>query len=122
MELHVPKDGHPRFSDQLLTLACHVLAPYQAPPALCSAWFMGTDEEGQAAQDQFLHVARGGSIRDLDLPIKLTKRMAHVFQRAPLYSSIEKSLRWTQVIGMISIFVTSIWGMYRNLDTGALGG
>ncbi len=28
----------------------------------------------------------------------------------------------TQVIGMISIFVTSIWGMYQNLALGVLGG
>lgn len=26
---------------------------------------------------------------------------------------------WTQVIGMVSIFVTSLWGMYQNLAIGA---
>lgn len=40
----------------------------------------------------------------------------------PLYDRMRKHRFWTQVIGMISIFITSIWGMYRNLDTGALGG
>ena len=39
-----------------------------------------------------------------------------------LYERMRKHRFWTQVIGMISIFITSIWGMYRNLDTGALGG
>ncbi|MDU8913120.1 component of SufBCD complex [Aestuariicoccus sp. MJ-SS9] len=29
---------------------------------------------------------------------------------------------WTQVIGMVSIFVTSLWGMYQNLSLGALHG
>lgn len=28
---------------------------------------------------------------------------------------------YTQIIGMISIFVTSLWGMYQNLSIGALG-
>jgi hypothetical protein len=28
----------------------------------------------------------------------------------------------TQVIGMISIFVTALWGMYQNLTIGVLGG
>ncbi|ANT61103.1 component of SufBCD complex [Salipiger sp. CCB-MM3] len=28
---------------------------------------------------------------------------------------------WTQVIGMISIFVTAMWGMYQNLGHGVLG-
>lgn len=27
-----------------------------------------------------------------------------------------------QVIGMVSIFVTSVWGMFQNLSIGALGG
>ncbi len=29
---------------------------------------------------------------------------------------------WVQVIGMISVFVTSMWGMYQNLHIGALSG
>lgn len=28
---------------------------------------------------------------------------------------------YTQMIGMVSIFVTSLWGMYQNLSIGALG-
>lgn len=28
----------------------------------------------------------------------------------------------TQVIGMVSIFVTAMWGMYQNFSTGVLGG
>jgi hypothetical protein len=28
----------------------------------------------------------------------------------------------TQVIGLVSIFVTSIWGMYQNLTASVLGG
>jgi hypothetical protein len=29
---------------------------------------------------------------------------------------------YTQIIGMISIFVTALWGMYQNLSIGALAG
>jgi hypothetical protein len=29
---------------------------------------------------------------------------------------------FTQLIGMISIFVTAMWGMYQNMSVGALGG
>jgi hypothetical protein len=28
----------------------------------------------------------------------------------------------TQVVGMLSIFVTALWGMYQNMSIGALGG
>ena len=38
-----------------------------------------------------------------------------------LFKRLRRHRFWTQVIGMISIFVTSIWGMYQNLDTGVLG-
>lgn len=38
-----------------------------------------------------------------------------------LYTRMRHHRLWTQVIGMLSIFVTSIWGMYQNLDTGVLG-
>lgn len=30
--------------------------------------------------------------------------------------------RWTQVIGMVSIFVTSMYGMFQNMFVGPLGG
>lgn len=29
--------------------------------------------------------------------------------------------RWTQGIGMVSIFITALWGMYQNMSIGALG-
>ncbi|MDG1168892.1 MAG: component of SufBCD complex, partial [Sulfitobacter sp.] len=29
---------------------------------------------------------------------------------------------YTQIIGMISIFVTALWGMYQNISLGPLGG
>ncbi len=38
-----------------------------------------------------------------------------------LYTRMRRHRQATQVIGMASIFVTSIWGMYQNIGTGALG-
>jgi hypothetical protein len=29
---------------------------------------------------------------------------------------------WTQIIGVVSLTITAMWGMYRNLDVGAFGG
>ncbi|MGD1883121.1 MAG: component of SufBCD complex [Paracoccaceae bacterium] len=39
-----------------------------------------------------------------------------------LWKSLSRHRTWIQGIGMVSIFVTSIWGMYQNLSIGALGG
>lgn len=38
-----------------------------------------------------------------------------------LYRMMARHRFWTQVVGMISIFVTAVWGMYQNLSLGALG-
>jgi hypothetical protein len=29
---------------------------------------------------------------------------------------------YSQMIGMVSIFVTALWGMYQNLNVGPFGG
>ena len=89
----VPKGGHPRRSDQIFSLACYLLARYPVPNAMVSAWFGGVEEQGLRQQEWFIHIASGGSIRDLDAPIKLTRRMAHLFQRSPQLGSVEKSMR-----------------------------
>ncbi len=95
-----PKGGHPRRSDQVFSLACYLLARYPVPNAMVSAWFGGVEEQGLRQQEWFIHMASGGSIRDLDAPVKLTRRMAHLFQRSPQLGSVEKSMRWAQVLGM----------------------
>ena len=95
-----PKDGHPRRSDQVLSLACHLLARYPVPNAMVAAWFGGVEEQGLRQQEWFIHMASGGSIRDLDAPVKLTRRMAHLFQRSPQLGSVEKNMRWAQILGM----------------------
>ena len=39
-----------------------------------------------------------------------------------LYLRLRAQRLWTQAIGMISIFVTSLWGMFQNLSASVLGG
>ena len=39
-----------------------------------------------------------------------------------LYKRLTRHRIYTQVIGMVSIFVTAMWGMYQNLYTGPFGG
>ena len=40
----------------------------------------------------------------------------------PLRKRMSRHRVWTQVIGMVAIFVTAMWGMYQNMSVGALGG
>ncbi|KIN65128.1 hypothetical protein Z946_4028 [Sulfitobacter noctilucicola] len=39
-----------------------------------------------------------------------------------LYKRLNRHRLYTQIIGMISIFVTALWGMYQNVSLGPLGG
>jgi hypothetical protein len=39
-----------------------------------------------------------------------------------LHKRLMRHRLYTQIIGMISIFVTALWGMYQNMTIGALGG
>ncbi|MEP5731843.1 MAG: component of SufBCD complex [Sulfitobacter sp.] len=39
-----------------------------------------------------------------------------------LFKRLHRHRLYTQIIGMISIFVTALWGMYQNVNLGPLGG
>ncbi|WP_317054513.1 component of SufBCD complex [Roseovarius rhodophyticola] len=49
------------------------------------------------------------------------KIQVNELQGEALYKILMRHRLATQVIGMISIFVTAVWGMYQNMTTGALG-
>lgn len=95
-------NGHPRPIDQFSSLLRHLLARYDVPLFLDSAFFEGTDTEARRQQEWFLHLAGGGSARKLDAPIEMTRRMAHLFMTIPSHNrhSILRNMRWAQVIGM----------------------
>lgn len=50
------------------------------------------------------------------------KIRSETLQGAALFETLKFHRFKTQVIGMMSIFVTAMWGMYQNLVTGPLGG
>lgn len=39
-----------------------------------------------------------------------------------LFRALHRHRFWTQVIGVISIFITALWGMWQNMTIGVLGG
>ena len=96
----LPHKGYPTREEQFSSLVRHLLARYEVPEFMDSVWFEGIDERGLRQQEWFMHVATGGNIRRMDTPIKLTRRMAHLFMRAPHLGLLEKNMRWAQVVGM----------------------
>jgi len=41
---------------------------------------------------------------------------------APLRKRMHRHRLQTQIVGMVSVFVTAMWGMYQNMSIGVLGG
>lgn len=83
---------------QFGTLCRHLLAEYPTPAFLDAAWFLG-GPAGRRQQGWFIHLATGGSVRTADLPVRLTRKMAHHFLLAPPHYTPEAALRWGQVHG-----------------------
>ena len=79
---------------QLSELARHLLAAYEVPPFMDCVWLSGNVTH----QNWFKHIGTGQNIRTApDIPISLTKKMAHHFLKAPRHYTIEEALRWGQV-------------------------
>ena len=92
-----PGSKNPR--RQFSSLARHLLAKYEVPFLMDAAWFQEEEEIGRQQQGWFRHVGDGGNIRTADIPVQLTKKMAHCFSSAPDELPIERALRWGQVVG-----------------------
>lgn len=79
---------------QFSELARHLLAAYEVPLFMDSVWFNGNVMH----QNWFKHIGTGQNIRTApDIPIPLTKKMAHHFLKAPRHYTIEEAFRWGQV-------------------------
>jgi hypothetical protein len=85
---------------QFGSLARHLLARYAVPPFMDAAWFRAPGPEALQQQGWFRHVGVGRNLRTADIPVRLTKMMAHRALEAPDDFPIEHALRWGQVLGM----------------------
>ena len=85
---------------QFGALARHLLAKYDVPAFMDAAWFQVDSQEARQQQRWFKHIGIGQNIRTADTPVRLTKKMAHLFLQAPEEYTIEEALRWGQVLGM----------------------
>jgi hypothetical protein len=85
---------------QFGALLRHLLCQYNVPSFMDVAWFGGADETVVARQDWFIHVGAGGNIRRADIPLQLTKKMAHLFLEAPGNYTVDEAFRWGQILGL----------------------
>jgi len=84
---------------QFAGLARFLLAQYDVPACMDSVWFCGMGTGARQQQEWFKLVGAGGNLRRAELPLHLSKRMAHSFLQAPKNLLVEEALRWSQVVG-----------------------
>jgi len=92
-----PDSKNPR--RQFSGLARHLLARYDIPYFMDAAWFHEVPATANQQQGWFLHMGSGKNIRTGDVPVTLTKKMAHRFATAPDDLPIGRALRWGQIVG-----------------------
>jgi hypothetical protein len=81
-------------------LAQHLLCAYPVPAFLGAAWYAARDPFADAKRRWFVAHGAGASLRSLDLPIRLTRRMECLALKAPAHVSIEHALRRAELLGL----------------------
>ena len=57
------------------------------------------------------------------LSIETSARIqGHQLTGEPLRARLKRHRLYVQLIGVVAIFVTAMWGMYQNMNIGVLGG
>lgn len=79
---------------QFSQLLRHLFAKYDIPSFLDRVWFTSNETH----QNWYKHIGVGQNIRTApELPVTLTKKMAHHFLNAPKNYKVDEALRWGQV-------------------------
>ena len=83
---------------QFQSLVRHLLARYDVPASMDTAWLQGHTAAAYQQQAWFKHVAGGQNLRTAGVPMKVTKRMAHIFmQNDHPHHTLLQALRMAQV-------------------------
>lgn len=90
--------GHPLLVAH--SLASHLFGEYPVPRFLAWCWLQQRTPEQRRAQQWFIAHARGRALRQLPLPIALTRRMEHELLRTPDHMQLTPALRRAEVLGL----------------------
>ena len=82
------------------SLTQHLLTLYPVPGFMDSVWDISSGPEAFRQQAWYIRVGRGTSIRELDIPVPLTRRMEHFVRRAPDHYTLWQAFRYGEVRGL----------------------
>ena len=85
---------------QFGSLLRHLFGAYQIPAFLDSVWFLGFHKKATQRRAWYTHIGQGFNVRQCDLPLPCTRRMAHCFMQAPCDLSVDEALLWGWTLGL----------------------
>lgn len=81
------------------SLAHHLVCKYKVPMFLASAWH-ANDWAADRKRGWFIAHSRGASLRLLNLPIEMTRRMEHLLLASPDHLQIEYAIRRAELLAL----------------------
>ena len=85
---------------QIFSLIQFLFCKYPMPEFFSEVWFY-EDDTNKKYHKWFVNMAQGENLRvQKDLPIPITKKVAHYFMQAPSSYSIPMAIRWGQVFSI----------------------
>ncbi len=82
------------------SLAEHLLGKYPVPRVLSSVWFGEQTDEARKRRRWYVAHASGRKLRELDIPLRLTRAMEKHFMTSPHHLSVEQALRRAELMGL----------------------
>jgi hypothetical protein len=80
------------------SLAHHLVCKYEVPVFLASSWYSSGDADTKRAW--FIAHARGASFRSLQLPVRMTRKMEHIFLASHHHLAIEHAIRRAELLAL----------------------
>ena len=82
------------------SLVQHLVCTYAVPPFLVASWYAVDHAYAERKREWFVAHTRGASIRSLDLPIVMTRRMEDIFLRSQDHLAIEQAMRRAELLAL----------------------
>ena len=82
------------------SLLFHIFNHYETPPVMNNIWLEPRWKRNRKYQQWYLALAKGQSLRELETPLEMTKKMVHHFYLAPHHYSMAEAFRHAQVMAL----------------------
>ncbi|MCP4137875.1 MAG: hypothetical protein GY754_43335 [bacterium] len=96
--IHAWQPGEEKNRRVFASLVRHLLAEYDTPMFLQSAWLGARSARTFRQQEWHIKISRGHSIRRLNIPVQMTRKMEHLFLKCPDHFTVEEAMRYSQVL------------------------